>query len=78
VESSTNQIPENHHPCVLDHIRPIAMGGDQWARRISRSSAGDASGSGLPETGEESHGGRDIMGGVPAHEEDNSRQVVLF
>ena len=20
------------HPCVMDHIRPIAMGGDQWAR----------------------------------------------
>jgi 5-methylcytosine-specific restriction endonuclease McrA len=19
------------HPCILDHIRPIAMGGDQWA-----------------------------------------------
>ena len=24
--------PYNHHHYVLDHIRPIAMGGDQWAR----------------------------------------------
>ena len=24
--------PGNHHPYILDHIRPIAMGGDQWAR----------------------------------------------
>jgi 5-methylcytosine-specific restriction endonuclease McrA len=23
--------PYNHHHYVLDHIRPIAMGGDQWA-----------------------------------------------
>ncbi len=23
--------PASHH-CVMDHIRPIAMGGDQWAR----------------------------------------------
>jgi 5-methylcytosine-specific restriction endonuclease McrA len=24
--------PDNHHPCILDHIRPIARGGDQGAR----------------------------------------------
>jgi 5-methylcytosine-specific restriction endonuclease McrA len=22
----------SHHHCVMDHIRPLAMGGDQWAR----------------------------------------------
>lgn len=31
-ESGTIECVENHHPYVLDHIRPIAMGGDQWAR----------------------------------------------
>jgi 5-methylcytosine-specific restriction endonuclease McrA len=31
-ESGTMEGAKNHHPYVLDHIRPIAMGGDQWAR----------------------------------------------
>jgi len=31
-ESIAIEGPDNHHPYVLDHIRPIAMGGDQWAR----------------------------------------------
>ncbi|MDO8872484.1 MAG: hypothetical protein Q7V05_07115 [Methanoregula sp.] len=32
-ERSATQDPgSSHHHCVMDHIRPIAMGGDQWAR----------------------------------------------
>jgi 5-methylcytosine-specific restriction endonuclease McrA len=32
-ERSAPQDPgSSHHHCVMDHIRPIAMGGDQWAR----------------------------------------------
>ncbi len=31
-ESGAIEDPGNHHPYILDHIRPITMGGDQWAR----------------------------------------------
>ena len=31
-ESSATEGPGTPQPYVLDHIRPIAMGGDQWAR----------------------------------------------
>jgi 5-methylcytosine-specific restriction endonuclease McrA len=31
-ESGATEDPDHHHHYVLDHIRPIAMGGDQWAR----------------------------------------------
>jgi 5-methylcytosine-specific restriction endonuclease McrA len=31
-ESSATEGPDNPRRYVLDHIRPIAMGGDQWAR----------------------------------------------
>ena len=31
-ESNGNKGADNHDPYILDHIRPIAMGGDQWAR----------------------------------------------
>jgi 5-methylcytosine-specific restriction endonuclease McrA len=31
-ESNAQGDPHIHHRYVLDHIRPIAMGGDQWAR----------------------------------------------
>ena len=31
-ERSAPQGPGSSHHCVMDHIRPIAMGGDQWAR----------------------------------------------
>jgi 5-methylcytosine-specific restriction endonuclease McrA len=31
-ESSVLEGVKNRHPYVLDHILPIAMGGDQWAR----------------------------------------------
>jgi len=31
-ESNGTEGPDNHHHYVLDHITPIAMGGDQWAR----------------------------------------------
>jgi 5-methylcytosine-specific restriction endonuclease McrA len=31
-EPSATKDPCSYHPCIMDHIRPIAMGGDQWAR----------------------------------------------
>jgi 5-methylcytosine-specific restriction endonuclease McrA len=31
-EPSAQQDRSASHPCVMDHIRPLAMGGDQWAR----------------------------------------------
>ena len=31
-EFNATRGPYTHHHYVLDHIRPIAMGGDQWAR----------------------------------------------
>jgi 5-methylcytosine-specific restriction endonuclease McrA len=31
-EFNATEGPDNHHHYILDHIRPIAMGGDQWAR----------------------------------------------
>ena len=30
--SATQGPAASHNHCVMDHIRPIAMGGDQWAR----------------------------------------------
>jgi 5-methylcytosine-specific restriction endonuclease McrA len=31
-EFNASEGPDMHHHYILDHIRPIAMGGDQWAR----------------------------------------------
>jgi 5-methylcytosine-specific restriction endonuclease McrA len=69
--------PSSHH-YILDHIRPIAMGGDQWARdnlqvlcsRCNRIKT--ARDMGKIARWKKYHG-RDL-----ALEEDNSRQVVFL
>ena len=67
----------NHH-YILDHIRPIAMGGDQWAKDnlqvlcVRCNTIKTARDMGNIARWKKYHGrGR-------AHQEDNSRQVLLF
>jgi 5-methylcytosine-specific restriction endonuclease McrA len=77
-ESSAMKGPDNRHHYILDHIRPIAMGGDQWARENLQV---------LCERCNRIKTARD-MGKIarwkkyhrrdPAHQEGNSRQVLLF
>jgi 5-methylcytosine-specific restriction endonuclease McrA len=77
-EPGTIESPANHHPYVLDHIRPIAMGGDQWARdnlqvlcgRCNRTKT--ARDMGKIAQWKKYHG-RGLV-----HRGDNSRQAVFF
>ncbi|MFY9801182.1 MAG: HNH endonuclease signature motif containing protein [Methanoregula sp.] len=68
----------NPPPYILDHIRPIAMGGDQWARDNLQVLGGrcnrikTARDMGRIARWKKYHG-RGL-----AHREGNSRQVVLF
>ncbi|HET6580711.1 MAG TPA: HNH endonuclease signature motif containing protein, partial [Methanoregula sp.] len=70
--------PHTRHRYILDHIRPIAMGGDQWARdnlqvlcvRCNRIKT-------ARDLGRIAQWKKYYMRG-PVHEADNSRQVLLF
>jgi 5-methylcytosine-specific restriction endonuclease McrA len=77
-KSSAPKDPYTRHHYVLDHIRPIAMGGDQWARdnlqvlcrRCNRIKTARDMGK---ITRWKKYHGRGL-----AQLEDNSRQVLLF
>lgn len=70
--------PHTRHHYVMDHIRPIAMGGDQWARdnlqvlceRCNRIKT-------TRDMGKIARW-KKYHGREPAYREDNSRQVLLI
>jgi 5-methylcytosine-specific restriction endonuclease McrA len=75
---NTTEGPYNSHHYVMDHIRPIAMGGDQWARenlqvlckRCNRIKTARDMG--------KIARWKKYYGRGPTLQEDNSRQVLLF
>jgi len=77
-ESNTSGGPDKNHHYVLDHIRPIAMGGDQWARdnlqvlcvRCNRIKT-------ARDMGNIARWKKYYVRGS-AHQADDSRQVLLF
>jgi 5-methylcytosine-specific restriction endonuclease McrA len=70
--------PDNRHHYVLDHIRPISMGGDQWDRdnlqvlcwRCNRIKTAH-------DMGKIAHW-KKYYGRRPAHRKEDSLQVLLF
>ena len=76
--SNAGRGQDKTHRYVLDHIRPIAMGGDQWARdnlqvlcvRCNRIKT-------ARDLGRIAQWKKYYLRG-PAHQVDNSRQVLLF
>jgi 5-methylcytosine-specific restriction endonuclease McrA len=77
-EPGTIECVVNPHPYILDHIRPIAMGGDQWARdnlqvlcvRCNRVKT-------ARDMGKIAHWKKYHCRGL-AHREGNYRQAVFF
>jgi 5-methylcytosine-specific restriction endonuclease McrA len=66
------------HPYVLDHIRPIAMGGDQWARDNLQVLCGRCNRMKTArDMGKIAHWKKYHCRGL-AHREGNSRQLVFF